>query len=157
MKKIFFAFLVLALSMPVFAGPSAEAGEAETFKIVALSGGGLPFPASESYREYEFVEEYNRAKFLQENPNVTSVELIFRGTNTGSETFDMMLAIGEPPDVYTDATGYFEELLNADYAIPLEKYLDLSRYQEEIMQIYNRGGHQYAIPVNNVAVNRTRR
>ncbi len=152
MKKIFFAILIIALSFPLFAEGGAEDGAVETFKIVALSGGGLRFPESESYREYEFVEEYNRAKFLDANPNVTEVELIYRGVNTGSQVYDMMRAAGTPPDVYTDATGYFEKLLNADYAIPLEKYLDLSRYQEQVMDIYKKNGHQYAIPVNNVAV-----
>ena len=151
MKKIFFAILIIALSFPLFAEGGSEAG-AEKFKIVELSGGALPFPESESYRKYPSVNEHNRALFLAEHPNVSEIELVYRGVNTGSQVYDMMRAAGTPPDVYTDATGYFEKLLNADYAIPLEKYLDLSRYEEQVMDIYKYDGHNYAIPNNNVAV-----
>ena len=153
MKKIFFAILIIALSFPLFAEGGAEDGaEAETFKITALLNGMLPFPKSETYREFRTVDEHLRAAFMAENPNVSDIEFVIRGTNTGSQVYDMMRAAGAPPDVYQDAAGYFDNLLNADYAIPLEKYVDLSRYKEQIMDIYKVDGHNYAIPNNNVAV-----
>ena len=151
MKKLLFAILIIALALPVFAEGGQEA-DAETFDIVWLGSGGLSFPDTETFREFDTVDEYNRAKFIEANPNVTSIEFIYRGTNTGSQVFDMMRAAGAPPDIYMDATGYFDRLLIPEYAIPLEKYLDLSRYTKSIMDIYNRDGHQYAIPTNNVAV-----
>jgi len=57
---------------------------------------------------------------------------------------------GTPPDVWIDASGYFPGYMNEDYAIALEKYVDVSSFIPSLVEPYTINGHVYALPFSNV-------
>jgi len=52
--------------------------------------------------------------------------------------------------VWWDATGYFPKYMVESYALPFEKYLDTSKWQKDLVDLYTRKGHVYVLPAMNV-------
>ena len=151
MKKITFLLLALVLTLSLFAAGQSDSSTQESYELVVMNNGILKFPEAErGFRTAPGIVEKIADDFMRKHPNVT-VEMVYRDVSKGSLTYDTMLAAGNPPDVWIDASGYFTNLLNADYAIPMEEYYDLSKYDETLMALYRTDGHQYAIPLVNIA------
>ena len=89
--------------------------------------------------------------FMQENPGI-KLTTIVRDVSQGSMTLDSMLAAGKPPDIIHDAAWLTWKYLNADYAIALDEYMDLSRFQDNLVETYSRDGHCYALVHNNITI-----
>lgn len=104
----------------------------------------------EKVRGYSGAIEKIVAEFQKDHPGV-KVNVIVRDVSKGSQTFDALLAAGKPPDIWLDASGYFPKYMNADYALPLEKYMDLKNFMPELLNLYKVNGHQYAVPMSNIA------
>ncbi len=83
--------------------------------------------------------------------NGIRVNVVIRDVSKGSLTFDAMLAAGNPPDVWLDAAGYFTKYMTADYALPLEKYMNLSKFRPDLLALYKVDGHQYVLPIANIS------
>lgn len=74
------------------------------------------------------------------------VEVIDADISTGSTiTIDTMIAAGEAPDIYMDYLARTGKFIDPAYAIPLDDYVDMSVYSEEMMGQFKRGGKYYAI------------
>lgn len=116
---------------------------------VMLSGVYKFLQGEEQFRGYPNVGEKLAGDFAMAN-NV-KVTVLYRDVKQGSMTVDALMAAGTPPDVWMDASGYFDKYLNADYAIPMEKYIDVSIYRKDLLDIYTRNGHVYALPEAAVA------
>jgi len=97
------------------------------------------------------VREWQIESYMQANPNV-NITLIIRDVSQGSMTLDSLMAAGKPPDLCMDASWLFAKYLVPEFALPLEKYMDLSKFQEELLVMYTRDSHVYAIPQNNVTI-----
>jgi ABC-type glycerol-3-phosphate transport system substrate-binding protein len=156
MKKISISILVLVL-FATFAFAEGDQEVAEEFEpytgtLTVLLNGKATFPAEElGFRDESGILEQAALDFEAENDGV-SIEFIYRDVSKGSLTFDTLLAAGNPPDIWMDASGYFENLLNEDYAIRLDKYLDLSIFDETILSMYTTSdGKVFAVPFMNVA------
>jgi len=152
MKRLFTVLVVLAM----VAGISFAAGQKETVKTYKLSyevSGdedwfediGRPEGWKGKVREWQ-IEEYMRT-----HPDV-NITLIIRDVSQGSMTLDSLMAAGKPPDMCMDASWLFAKYLVPEFALPLEKYMDLSKFQENLLELYTRNGHVYAIPQNNVTI-----
>ena len=153
MKKISLLLMVILLAGSLYAGGEDEgAVETESYELTFMNNGIVKFPEAEAKFKTEVgVVEKVIADFMRKYPNV-NVDIVYRDISKGSLTYDTMLAAGTPPDVWIDASFYFANLLNEDYAIPLEGYGDLSIYNDALLDLYKFDGHQYAIPLVNIAV-----
>lgn len=124
---------------------------APTVNLTVMLTGVYKFQqGEEQFRGYPNVGEKLIGDFMQANPG-TKVTIIYRDIKQGSMTADSLMAAGTPPDVWMDAAGYFKKYLNADYAIPLQKYISTSVYQKDILDIYTFNGNVYALPEAQVA------
>ena len=155
MKKMLLILVLALFATFAFAEGQQEADndfEPFTGTLTVMNNGIAPFPTGEFvWREEHGIIEKVVADFAFLNPGV-DVEMVYRDVSKGSLTFDTMLAAGNPPDIWLDASGYFANLLNDDYAIRLEEYLDLSIYDETLLGMYTTTeGHVFAIPFMNVA------
>jgi ABC-type glycerol-3-phosphate transport system substrate-binding protein len=83
--------------------------------------------------------------------NKIKVNVVTRDVSKGSLTFDAMLAAGNPPDVWMDAGSYMVNYMNDDYALQLEKYLNLKDYDANLLALWTVNGHVYCIPFQNIA------
>lgn len=137
-----FAFCVLAL-MAVAMGWS---------QTLTLMGNGIvKFAAGEDqFRGAPGAIEKIANDFMVKHPGV-KVNFVYRDVSKGSLTFDAMLAAGNPPDIWIDAGSYMPNYLNDNYALRLEQYLDLREYQQNLIDLWTRNGHVYAIPLVNIA------
>ena len=150
MKKTLILFTLVFLTTFLFANGQEEAGT-PSYNLSVMSSGMLKFPEAElSYRDRPGVIEQLCYDFMQDHPNVT-IDNIYRDVSKGSLTFDNLKAAGTPPDIWIDATGYFAELLNEDYSIPLEQYMDVSKFQEDLVEQFTVDGHVYGLPLANIA------
>lgn len=151
MKKTFLFLFLLVLTVALFAGGGEGEAVGKNYDLVVMNNGILKFPDAEAtFRTAPGIIEKLADDFMAANPNV-KVSFVYRDVSTGSLTYDTMLAAGNPPDIWIDASGYFVDLMNADYSIALEQYLDLSKYKEDLLNLYKRDGHQYALPLVNIA------
>ena len=140
--------LLLFSACLLFAGGQGEE-ETMTLRFVR-SGKPGGFLEGEDSEGYAGAAEKVAGKFEEKYPGV-KVVVLYRDVTQGSMTVDAMMAKGQPPDVWFDATGYFLNYLNEDYAIPLEKYVDTSPYLDFLIEKYTFNGHVYALCNNNVA------
>jgi len=131
---------------------------AAPMEITVMTNGVSGWLPDEDFRGYPGVREKIAAEFMESHPGV-KVTILYRDVKQGSMTVDALMAAGTPPDIWMDAGGYFKKYMNEDYALPMEKYVDLSKFHEYLLKPYNFGGHQYALPWSNVmggfAVNAT--
>lgn len=142
MKRIL-VILLLALALSAWAAPK--------YKLLLVDTGGTPWPEGfEKEGGYGSYQEKVVADFMASHPNI-EVTRIPRDVTQGSLTVDALMAKGTPPDVWLDAAGWINKYLTPAYALPLEKYLDVTAYQKDLVDLYTRGGHVYALPVVNVA------
>lgn len=139
MKRVLF-LLLLGL---------AVAGWSQTLTL--MNNGIVKFPAGEDqFRGYPGIIEQIAGDFAARHPGVR-VNMIYRDVSKGSLTFDAMLAAGNPPDVWIDAGSYMANYVNDNYALQLEKYLDLRAYRPDLLSLWTRNGHVYALPLQNIA------
>lgn len=153
MKRLAILCALLLVGALAFAGGQKEAGAAPTYDLILVDTGATPWDVAPNDFDtggYNSFQEKILGEFLQANPNI-QVTYIHRDVSQGSMTVDALMAKGTPPDVWLDAAGYFRNYLNADYALPIEQYMDVSVYQEHLLAPYTRDGHVYAVPVSNVA------
>ena len=139
MKRVL-VFLFLAMAVLSFAAP---------VKLTVVTTGPYKFFEGEDFRGYPTAAAKMIGEFEKANPGY-KVEFIIRDLTHGSMTVDALMAAGTPPDVWVDASGYFDKYLNANYAIPLEKYIDVKQFQKNLVDIYTREGHVYGIPTANI-------
>ncbi len=97
------------------------------------------------------IKEWQAEQFMQANPNV-NITIILRDVSQGSMTLDSMMAAGKPPDVMVDAQWLFAKYLVPEFALPLEEYIDVSRFQDDLVDMYTRDGHVYALVHNNITI-----
>jgi ABC-type glycerol-3-phosphate transport system substrate-binding protein len=140
MKKVLILFLFLM----------AAAGFAAPIKLLLVNTGFSPWAPGEETGGYQSYQHRAVGEFMAANPNI-QVTMIARDVTQGSLTVDALMAKGTPPDVWLDAGGYFTKYLNSGYALPLEKYLNVAIYQQDLLGPYTRNGHVYALPSGNVA------
>ena len=138
MKRILFLLLLVL----------AVTGWSQTFTF--MDNGVAKFAAGEDQFRGPDVLGYIINNWAARHPGVR-VNIVHRDVSRGSLTFDAMLAAGNPPDVWLDATGYFPAYMNDNYALQLEKYLDLSRYRPDLLALGTRNGHVYTVPLANIA------
>ena len=158
MRKL---LLITLVAMVAAAGFAAPVPEEETFDLILVDTGKSAWDNAEGAYDtggFNSFQEKIVAEFEEANPNI-DVTYINRDTTQGSMTTDALRSAGTPPDVWLDSAGYFKDLLNAEDSLPLEQYMDLSGYQQHLVDMYTRDGHVYALPVVNVvtgmAVNMT--
>jgi len=127
-------------------------------ELVVLTNGITGWLPQEDFRGFQGIREKLAVDFEKAHPGV-KVTILYRDVKQGSLTADALMAAGTPPDLWMDAAGYFKKYMNADYALPLEKYVDLSKYHDYLLKPYAKDGHQWALPYANVlggfAVNTT--
>src|SRR3972149_1631182 len=140
MKRVVLIRLVALVALSAWAAP---------IKLTVVATGPYKFFEGEDFRGYGTVAEKMIGEFEKANPGY-KVQYIIRDVTHGSMTVDALMAAGTPPDVWIDASGYFNKYLNADYAIPLEKYIDIKQFQKDLVDIYTRNGHVYGIPTANI-------
>ena len=142
----------MILAAAVFAKGEGEAEK--TYELIVIDSGGLSWnqEAQDYYDKqgYERVNDVIIAEFEAKHPNVT-VNYLHRDVTQGSMTVDALIAKGQWPDVWIDAGGYFREYLNPETSLPLEDYVDISRFQDDMISPYTRGGQTFAIPAVNIA------
>ena len=151
MKKLILILLSLLIAAALFATGQPE-GVEEVHELILVDTGASAWDNAQGAYDtggYASFQEKIVAEFEEANPNVR-VNYLHRDTTQGSMTTDALIAKGTPPDVWLDAAGYFRDLLNADYSLPLEQYMDLSGYQQHLVDLYTVDGHVYALPVVNV-------
>lgn len=152
MKRILFVALLLLAAALTWAGGQTEGAE-PSYELILVNTGTTPWDVVEHPYDtggYPSFQHKIVGEFQQAHPNIR-VNLIIRDVTQGSMTVDALMAKGTPPDVWLDAAGYFRSYLNADYALPLEQYMDVSAYREDLVAPYTRDGHVYALPMVNVA------
>jgi ABC-type glycerol-3-phosphate transport system substrate-binding protein len=152
MKRLTSLFLVAALvAATVFASGEGE-GSAEAYDWTVLTSGMVAFSDSEAeFMGAPGIIEKLANDFMEQHPNVT-VSMVYRDISQGSLTFDTMLAAGRPPAVWLDASHYFPKYLNEDYAIRLNSYVDVDKYDPDLLQNYTIDGNVYALPFANIAL-----
>ena len=151
MKRLLTVLMILvAMAGISFAGGGEEA--AETHKLVWFITGDVDFPDglqpegwTGSFRTWQI------DVFERENPNV-KITLSLRDVSQGSMTLDSLMAAGKPPDVLTDAAHLFPDYLVPEFALPIEEYMDLSVFQDNMIDMYSRDGHCYAVVQDNVTL-----
>lgn len=126
----------------------AVAGWSQT--LTFMDNGVAKFSTGEDQFRGPDVMGYIVANWAAKRPGVR-VNIVHRDVSRGSLTFDAMLAAGNPPDVWMDATGYFPAYMNDNYALRLNEYLDLSRYRPDLLALGTRNGHVYTVPLANIA------
>ena len=151
-RPILFAVLILAVAALGFAAGQREP-TAETFNLILVNTGTNRWDHVEhpwDSKGYPSFQHLIVGEFEKANPHIR-VNHIHRDVSQGSMTTDALFAKGTPPDVWLDAAGHFRNLLNDDYALRLEDYMDVSVYREDLVAPYTRNGHVYALPMSNVA------
>ena len=155
--------LTCVLVLVMVAGISFAEGRQEEEKPIELTwmltgdakmteGNGLLQYAPEGYdNAVGGVRTWQTNKFMAENPGI-KLEMVLRDVSQGSMTLDSMLAAGNPPDVIHDSARLTWKYLNADYALPLDEYMDIDRFQENLVEKYSREGHCYALVHNNITI-----
>ena len=150
MKRVLTGFVLVLVASMAFATGAAEG---ETYELIAIDSGAYPWDLADGYFDtqgYDSPQHLVVAEFEQRNPGV-KVNYLHRDVTQGSMTVDALMAKGTPPDVWIDAAGYFREYLNPEYSLPLEQYMDVSVFYEDLLAPYTVNGHVYAIPVSNIA------
>ena len=150
MRRLIFILAVLLIAGSVFATGTPETEEVH--KLILVDTGTNPWDNAQGAYDtggFSCFQDLVLDNFRQTHPNI-EVTYIHRDTTQGSMTTDALFAKGTPPDVWLDAAGYFRELLNGDDSLALEQYMDLSGYQQHLVDLYTVGGHVYALPVVNV-------
>jgi len=129
--------------------------EAEIHELVWFNTGDSAFPEGMQPEGWDGAwRAWQAHQFMEENPNI-KITLVFRDVSQGTMTLDSLMAAGKPPDVLTDAAHLFPNYLVPEFALPLEEYgeyIDLSIFQENLLDLYKRDGHQYALVTNNVSI-----
>ena len=151
MKKLILILISLLIATTLFATGQPEGAE-EVHELILVDTGSSAWDNAAgafATRGFDSFQEMIVADFREANPNI-EVDYIHRDTTQGSMTTDALRAKGTPPDVWLDAAGYFRELLNGEDSIALEQYMDLSGYQQHLVDLYTVDGHVYALPVVNV-------
>lgn len=119
--------------------------------ITVMNNGIVKYnPGEEEFRGAPGVIEKLVNDFMATHPGVR-VNMIYRDVSKGSLTFDAMLAAGNPPDIWIDASGYHAAYLNDNYALRLNEYIDVSRFQPDLLSLYTKNGSVYALPLVNIA------
>ena len=152
MKRLAFLLILLLAGALAFAGGQAEAKET-AYELILVNTGVAPWDMVEHTLDtggYPSFQHKIIGDFMQRNPNIR-VNHIHRDVSQGSMTVDALMAKGTPPDVWLDAAGYFRNYLNDDYALRIDEYMDVSAYQDHLVDIYTRDGHVYALPTTNIA------
>lgn len=141
MKRSFFLMLALTALVSIsWAAPT---------EIVVMTNGVTGWLTNEDFRGFTGIREKLAVDFEKSHPGV-KVTILYRDVAQGSLTVDALMAAGTPPDLWLDAAYYFKKYMNADYALPLEKYVDLSKYHDYLLKPYVLDGHQYGLPYTNV-------
>jgi ABC-type glycerol-3-phosphate transport system substrate-binding protein len=141
MRRLVVALCVLIMAATAWAAP---------ITLTVVNSGNMGFPEGEDFRGYASINEKIAGDFEKAHPGV-KVTIIVRDQKQGSLPVDAMMAKGTPPDVWLDAEGYFANYLNAEYAVPLEKYIDTKIFQKDLIEKFSRNGHVYALPEIQVA------
>ncbi|MFH1603303.1 MAG: extracellular solute-binding protein [Pseudomonadota bacterium] len=152
MKRVLILLVLLVTAAALF-GAGVKEPMSERYKLTLVNTGDSRWPDSATAEDtggYVSFQEKIADEFRKTHPNI-EVTVIHRDVTQGSLTVDALMAKGTPPDVWLDAAGYFQNYLNADYALPLEQYMDVSVYQKDLTDLYTRNGHVYALASTNVA------
>jgi multiple sugar transport system substrate-binding protein len=137
-KRILLILLLLALALSAWAAPK--------YKLLLVNTATTAWPAGfEKEGGYASFQEKVVGDFMARNPNI-EVTMVSRDVTKGSLTVDALMAKGTPPDVWLDAAGWINKYLVGAYALPLEKYMDVSGFQKALVDPYTREGHVYALP-----------
>jgi len=150
MKK--FAFLIVALLAAAVLFAEGTREKAQTYELIVITSGSYTWENAPGYFDtmgYDSPNDLVFGEFEKRHPNV-KINYVIRDVTQGSMTVDALMAKGTPPDIWIDATGYFRDYLNAEYSLPLEKYIDTSAFFDYLIDPYTVDGHVYAIPVANV-------
>jgi len=151
-KGLLLILFSLLIAGVLFASPPPPEGE-ETYNLILVDSSGQSFdfaPGAYETRGFDTYQELLIAEFLEENPNIT-IDYVHRDVTQGSMTTDAMFAKGTPPDVWVDAGGYFRDLFNVEDLLPLEEYMDVSVYQDHLVDTYTFDGHVFALVFANNA------
>jgi ABC-type glycerol-3-phosphate transport system substrate-binding protein len=141
MKRVLI-LLLMAVAIGTWAAPTT---------LTWMLTGVYKFTADEDqFRGYASATDKLAGDFEKAHPG-TKVQILYRDIKQGSMTVDALMAAGTPPDAWLDAAGYFDKYMNADYALPMEKYIDVGIYRKDLIDIYTRNGHVYALPESAVA------
>ncbi len=150
MKKIFAILLALVIVGSVFATGNSEGSD--SYELTVITSGSYNWEKGEGYFDtggHDTPQDLIFAEFEEKHPNVT-VNYVIRDVTQGSMTVDALMEKGQIPDIWMDATGYFRDYLNAEYSLPLEQYMDVSVFEDWLVEPYTYGGHVYAIPIVNI-------
>jgi len=153
MKKLYlFSILFVLLGAFAFASGEGELATGPTHDWTILTSGIVRFSESEAkFQGSEGIIGKLANDFMAKYPG-TTINMVYRDISQGSLTFDTMLAAGNPPAVWLDASHYFPKYMNDDYAIRLNDYVDTSVYDQDIVRDYTIDGAVYALPVANIAL-----
>ena len=150
MKKLLLILLSLAIAGSLFAAGEAEGSK--SYELTVVTSGSYSWENAPGYFEtggYDSPQELIFAEFEEKHPNV-SINYVIRDVTQGSMTVDALMEKGQIPDIWIDATGYFRDYLHAEYSLPLEQYMDVSVFEDWLIEPYTYDGHVYAIPVVNI-------
>ncbi len=149
MRKLILILIALLVAGALFAASETE----EIYELILVDSGATSWdraPDAYDTKGLDSFQELLIAEFEEENPNVT-VTYIHRDVTQGSMTVDALFAKGTPPDVWIDAGGYFRDLFNLEDLLPLEEYIDVSVYQDHLIDMYTFDGHVFALTAANIA------
>lgn len=159
MYKTLIAVLVVLVAVTGISFAGGQSGDKPIELTWMLSGdtkwteeNHLAQYAPEGYDgDKEGIRVWQADQFMAENPGI-KLNTVIRDVSQGSMTLDSMMAAGKPPDIIHDAAWLTWKYLNGNYALPLDEYIDISRFQENLVDIYSREGHCYALVHNNVGI-----
>jgi ABC-type glycerol-3-phosphate transport system substrate-binding protein len=120
-------------------------------QTLTLMGNGV-FKVSEAEAQFRYKDglfEEIVARFATDNK--IKVNIVNRDVSKGSLTFDTMLAAGTPPDVWWDAGSYMINYMKPEYALPMQKYMDLKDYNKGLLDAWTINGNVYCVPLVNIA------
>ena len=153
MKIVIAASLLFAFGAAIATfGVGSGEGVAATYDLVVVTSGSYSWQEAPGLHDtlgYETPQDLIIGEFEKRHPGV-SVTYVIRDVTQGSMTVDALMAKGTPPDVWMDATGYFRDYLNPEYSLPLEQYMDVGVFVDELVAPTTVDGHVYAIPINNI-------
>ena len=135
MKKLILIMLCLTLFIPTML--FAAGGKEEDLTKIVLVHGFADF--------YQIMMD----QYSADHPDV---DLVWVPKGGGVISVDALIAAKEKPNVFMSTPGELGKFLKPGFALDLSKYIDISDFKPDSLDIYYREGQLLALPVT-VAVN----
>lgn len=137
MKKFLFLLMMVFMTFMVFANGESENG---VQTLTVLTSGDTPFKDGTS------LFGLSEAQFLKDYPGVEITWLKIDLSNGSAMTMDAMLAAGSAPNIYIDTMVRASKYMVPEFALPLDNYIDISKYPAATLAAYRKDGKLMALP-----------